>query len=229
MIARGFVGLLLLGLAAPLSGCAKQAPSRIAWPWSKKADDVVIAGPTPQERIEELKAISERAEEMPAAEQETVSLRLAEQLAAEQDSIIRCQILRTLGTLRTPTADAMLKAGLEDSDLDVKTTVCAILGQRGDAASVSVLGDTLAQDSNLDVRLAAARALGQIKNEAAVQPLGVALDDPDPAMQRRAVESLRQVTGRDFGNDVVAWRTYVQGGEPARRRATLADLWRRWL
>jgi hypothetical protein len=57
----------------------------------------------------------------------------------------------------------------------------------------------------------------------------MALDDPDPALQRRAVESLRQVTGRDFGNDVVAWRTYVQGGEPARRRPSLVEIWRRWL
>jgi HEAT repeat protein len=167
--------------------------------------------------------------ELPPPEQESTSLRLAEQLADEQDAIIRIEILRTLGRFHTPTADAMLRAGLEDKDIDVKTSVCELLGERGDSNSVQILADTLAQDENLDVRLAAARALGKIKNQAAVQPLGLALDDPDPALQRRAVESLKQVTGRDFGNDVVAWRTFVQGGEPAKRPFSLADIWRRWL
>lgn len=229
MFYRGFFSLIVALAVAVSSGCATDTSRRFAWPWDDKSDDVELVGPTPKERITQLRALAKSAGELALPEQEAASLSLAEQLADEQNSIIRCEILRTLGRFRTPTADAMVRAGLEDKDLDVKTSVCNILGERGDPASVQLLADTLTQVTNLDVRLAAARALGRVKDQAAVQPLGMALDDPDPALQRRAVESLRQVTGRDFGHDVVAWRTFVQGGEPARRRLTLAELWRRWL
>jgi hypothetical protein len=66
-------------------------------------------------------------------------------------------------------------------------------------------------DGDLDVRIAAARELGKFEDRAAVQSLGAALDDPDPALQRRAVESLRRISGEDFGNSVPAWRQYVRG------------------
>lgn len=215
-------------MAVVLAGCAQKPPRALHWPWSKPPDDPALAGPTPKERIKELRALAKTAGQLPVEDQEKTALQLAEQLAAEQDSIIRCEILRTLGKLQTPTAAAMLRAGLEDKDLDVKTAVCNAWGDRGDAEAVQILGDTLTQDPNLDVRLAAARALGKIKNQAAMQPLGLALDDPDPALQRRAVESLREVSGRDFGNDVVAWRTFVQGGEPPRKPSSVAELIRRW-
>lgn len=215
-------------LAVALVGCAQKTP-RMSWPWAKaSADEPAYTGPTPKQRIKELRALAARAGQMPAEEQEKTSLQLAEQLAAEQDSILRCEILRTIGKFPTPTATAMLRAGLEDGDLEVKTTVCNAWAERGDAEAVQVLGDVLTQNKDLDVRLAAARALGKANNQAAVQPLGLALDDPDPALQRRAVESLRQVSGRDFGADVVAWRTYVQGGEPARQRRSVAEVVRQW-
>ena len=34
-------------------------------------------------------------------------------------------------------------------------------------------------------------------------------------MQYRAVLSLEQVTGKDLGNDVIAWQQYVKGEPPA--------------
>lgn len=215
-------------LALAFAGCAQNAPRAFHWPWAKAPEESALAGPTPKQRIKELQALAKRAPAMPPEEQEKTSMQLAEQLAAEQDSVIRCEILRTLGKLPTPTSAAMLRAGLEDKDLEVKTTVCDAWGERGDDEAIVVLGDTLAQDPNLDVRLAAARALAKIKKPAAIQPLGLALDDPDPALQRRAVESLKQVSGRDYGNDVVAWRTFAQGGEPPRKPFNVADLFRRW-
>ena len=42
-------------------------------------------------------------------------------------------------------------------------------------------------------------------------PLGEALADADPAMQYRAVLSLKKVTGKDLGNDVDRWQQYVKG------------------
>jgi hypothetical protein len=47
-----------------------------------------------------------------------------------------------------------------------------------------------------------------------VAPLGEALTDNDPAMQYRAILSLKNVTGKDLGNDVEPWRQYVKGETP---------------
>jgi hypothetical protein len=58
-----------------------------------------------------------------------------------------------------------------------------------------------------------------------VPALGVALEDPDPAMQYRAVNSLRAISGRDLGNDVQQWRLYVKGQLP--EEPTFAERLRR--
>jgi hypothetical protein len=56
------------------------------------------------------------------------------------------------------------------------------------------------------------------------------LDDPDPAMQYRAVMSLRQVTGQNFGNDVARWKAYVKGEPPpASKPVSIANRLFPWL
>ena len=78
-----------------------------------------------------------------------------------------------------------------------------------------------------DVRLAAAKALGETRNPAAVPALGEALADADPAMQYRAVLSLKQATGKDLGNSVDRWQQYVKGEQPA-PAPTLGERIRNW-
>jgi hypothetical protein len=42
----------------------------------------------------------------------------------------------------------------------------------------------------------------------------VALDDRDPAMQYVGVQSMKALTGKDYGGDVAAWRELAGGGSP---------------
>ena len=65
--------------------------------------------------------------------------------------------------------------------------------------------------TNIDVRLAATRALGNFPVSQAASAIGLALNDPDPALQLRAAESLQAVTGEPFGRDIPAWQEYVAG------------------
>ena len=65
-----------------------------------------------------------------------------------------------------------------------------------------------------DVKLAAAQALGKINSPESIQALAVALDDRDPAMQYVGVQSLKSITGKDYGPDVQAWRQVAAGGTP---------------
>jgi HEAT repeat protein len=60
------------------------------------------------------------------------------------------------------------------------------------------------------VRLAAGRALGKLKDPEAVPALALALDDTNPAIQFRATQSLKAITGKDF-KTVKEWREYVHG------------------
>jgi HEAT repeat protein len=68
--------------------------------------------------------------------------------------------------------------------------------------------------------MAAARALGGTRDPASVAALGTALDDKDPAMQYRAMAALKNVSGKDLGNDVRAWQQYVKGETPQSQAPT---------
>jgi HEAT repeat protein len=135
-------------------------------------------------------------------------------IKTEKDPLIRVEIIRALGRYPGPDADAVLKAALSDADTHVRVAGCEAWGKRGDSQAVKLLAEALRGDVDADVRLAAARALGETKNREAVASLGEALNDSDPAMQYRAVLSLRQVTGKNLGNDVNRWQQYVKGDLP---------------
>lgn len=78
-----------------------------------------------------------------------------------------------------------------------------------------LLGERFLKDAELDVRLSAIRTLGSLRDKAAIPTLAKALEDPDPAVQYRAVASLKQVSGRDLGDDVNAWREWALDQLPA--------------
>jgi HEAT repeat protein len=109
----------------------------------------------------------------------------------------------------------MLTAGLKDSDRDVRIICCETVGQHKPADAAKLLMEVLASDTEIDVRLAAARALGEFKDDpAVVVALGTALDSNDPAMQYRAVQSLRKTTGKNYDDNINTWREYVKGNNP---------------
>ncbi len=166
---------------------------------------------SPAERIAELRAQARDAASLSPAEQEAASTRLAEAIASERDPLIREHIVRTAGAYPTETATAILRIALkEDADGAVRIAACEAWGRRGGPEAVELLGQALTDDLNIDVRLAAARALGESRDPAAVPALGEALRDKDPAVQRRAVESLKLVTGKNLGDQVVVWLAYVR-------------------
>jgi len=212
-------------------GCADLQPVDFGagWrmPWSEKPDQVpgIIS---PAERIARLRQAAKDAPDTTPADQQQISGKLAEVIRMEADPMIRAEIVRTLGEFSAPAAAPVLHAALADSDPAVRMAACSALGKRGGPEAVEALGEVISGDANTDVRLAAARALGQTGNPDALGGLGVALEDSDPALQRRAVLSLREITGEDLGHDVNQWRRYVKGELPRPTRPTsLAERIRR--
>jgi HEAT repeat protein len=69
--------------------------------------------------------------------------------------------------------------------------------------------------------------LGELKDKDAIPVLGKALEDPDPAVQYRAVASLKKVSGRDLGNDVNVWREWAADPAGSKVEWTIAEGFRR--
>lgn len=180
---------------------------------------------TSAERIKILRNLAKIASTMQPAEQERATDELCQALPKEQDILVRAQMLRTIALFPSPRGEAMLKAGLRDADQDVRVACCDAWGTRGGSEANRMLCETLTSDTDVDVRLAAARALGVLKDSQSVGALTLALDDPNPAIQYRAMQSLKAVTGKHF-KTVKEWRDYAHSDkkEPPSLAARLRQL-----
>jgi HEAT repeat protein len=193
-------------LTASVTGCQ-------LWPWGGKERTSVI---TPGMRMASIREFGPRGRDADDAEQARICEQLAQQIRTEPDPIVRKTIQETIGEFETPLANAVILAGLNDDDRDVRVTCCRLLGERADPAAIEPLSKLVATDSDLDVRLAAVDALGLMKSTATVPGLAAALKDRDPAMQFAGVEAMKSATGKkDLGNDVEAWRQYAATIMPA--------------
>ena len=220
---------LLCGLAGTLlAGCEPVPKQRWNWPWQRHEPDSYPGVRTAQQKIEELQALSKKSAQRPAAELEPSSADLARQIGQERDPLVRIEIIRTVATWPTATAEGILTGGLSDPDAEVRTVACEAWGRRGGPLAVQNLTKSMSDDASLDVRLAAARAMGRTRHPSAVTPLAEALADADPAMQHRALSSLKEVSGKDLGSDVEAWRQYARGEHPAAPAPSIAERLKPW-
>jgi HEAT repeat protein len=213
---NSWLGIIVcLGLVAN-QGCASGPNwSKLAF-WKKKSEPQV--GPvveSPIERGKKLKALAEKAPKMSPAEQEKQVEDLVLQLQKEEVAQMRMRLLQTLGAFPQPAAAAMVSAGLKDSDRDVRIICCDTVAKHKPPDAVKQLIEVLSSDTEIDVRIAAARGLGEFKDDPTVlAALGTALDSTDPAMQYRAVQSLRKTTGKQYDDNINTWREYVKGTNP---------------
>jgi HEAT repeat protein len=214
------LGSLALGLARSSlvlccllasSGCHSFFGYR-GWPFPEVENTTFV---TPKMRKDTVRQFAARADGTDTPDQRAQTDQLARQIQIEPDPLVREEIVRAIGEYRTPLAAQVLEAGLNDENPLVRVACCQSFGKRADEHSVPLLANTLRTDKQIDVRLAAAEALGKIKSPSSVSALAVALDDHDPAMQFAGMQSMKAVTGKDYGGDVQAWRQVAAGGTPA--------------
>ncbi len=135
-------------------------------------------------------------------------------LETSDNSLLRTAAVDTLAEFSVPESNEVLHQATKDKETSVRLAACRAWGKRRDKEALEQLSEVLGSDSDLDVRLAAARELGRYPDPMAYQALGLALQDRDPALQYRAVESLKQASGRDYGSDLEAWQKFAQGQDP---------------
>lgn len=207
------------------SGCTTE-PTRRVRSWFPKtrqewAEDERF-GPTFHEQLADLKKLRDDARQMTPEDQERWAGQLGQMLEDGTNRVLRVAIVRTLGEFPTPTSAVVLRKEIEDGEVDVRIAACEAWGRIGGEQARDLLAGVIGSDTDLDVRMAATRELAAFKDQKTVQALGLALNDTDPALQHRAMQSLKRVTGRDFGNNAPAWREFVQGGSPGLEQPTIA-------
>lgn len=137
---------------------------------------------------------------------------LITRLRDDPDPAVRAEAARALQRIHSPDAIIPLVRTIE-------------LNRRGEPAA----------EPDPTVRAEAAHALGQYARHRVFDALVLSLMDPSLAVNRAALESLRTLTGQDFGFDRRAWVAWrEQAGEgvfAARRIYVYPTFWRprRWI
>jgi HEAT repeat protein len=214
--------LLLAILALSTAGCADELASMrpvfLDRYFPEKYDATTGAIVKPAERIDEIRALGENARSQSPAEQQPIATALAKQIQREQDPLVRRAIIRSLSNFQTPMAGAVIAAGLNDPDRDVRIASCEEISEHRSADAASRLTQVLERDNSVDVRIAAIRGLGALKDAASLPRLVPALESRDPAVQLAAIDAARAIRrdqgGEDLGGDVNAWIAFAQGRQP---------------
>jgi hypothetical protein len=204
---------------ATAAGC-RSIPTPNIWPFPEQKR---TSYHTPAMRVDAVAQFATRSTRVDSPEQRELSDQLARQIQIEPDPLVRLAVVDAIAEFRTPMAQQVLEAGLDDKDAPVRAACCQVLGKRGDAASVPKLANVLRLDKDIDVRLAAAAALGNINSPETMPALVAALDDRDPALQYVGVQSMKTLTGKDYGPNVEAWRQVAAGGAPPPEAPSLAE------
>jgi hypothetical protein len=195
----------ILSLALGTVGCTTP---QFAWnnPFQRSAGSEATSATTIAARIAKVQSAGEDIEYISEAEQMRLSTQLVQDFAKESHPIVRQEIAKALGRFRTPSALEGLRLAVRDGDRDVRIAACESLAGWGTPETFNLLAEVLHSDTDVDVRLTATRLLGDSQEASTIGALGRALDDPDPAVQYLAVQSLQRNTGQKAGNDLKEWK-----------------------
>ncbi|MEX2185333.1 MAG: HEAT repeat domain-containing protein [Pirellulales bacterium] len=228
-----FFTLSVLALSAS-SGCTGPGLfDRQSWLFGKDPldDPALLAriGPTQSQKIALVHSLREKLRAAPE-EAELAAAELAQRIQTETDPAVRIEIVKALGDTRSASATAVLRAGLgyprPDPDAEVRVAICESWGHIGGDEARSMLASALANDTDGDVRIQAACSLGEFKDSGNMQSLAAALEDSNIAVQHYAMQSMKSVSGQDFGEDAKAWREYARSGAASSQTPSLAArLW----
>jgi HEAT repeat protein len=219
---RSVVLVILASLM--LTGCASWSP----WKRREKAvRDQEKYGFTADTRIKKLAERSKAVKSESTQQQMEFTQDLVRMMLEEHDPRVRGKILDTAAEYDTSAATAICTGAMQDPNETVRIRACDVWAKRGGPDAVQLLATRFQTDADLDVRLRALKMLGELKDKQAIPVLARALEDADPAVQYRAVASLKQVSGRDLGNDVNAWREWAVDPEAHKAEWSIAEGFRR--
>lgn len=210
--------LLLTLTCLSTCGCAEglfwRAGKYTPWVQNQWAEEEKIADTlfSKKRRVSELTASALQA---PIEEKQRVAEELATYTRRNQVLLLRLFAIQHLGDLNCPASISALQTLSTDKSSDIRMAVIKAWQKLPGDQAIPQLQKMLGSDTDIDVRLAATRALANFSGQQTVAAIALALNDPDPALQLRATESLQQVTGESLGRNVQAWQDYVSQTLPS--------------
>lgn len=203
----------------PLYGLKTMNPYYSMKQW--KADEAL--GPTDHVRRKELAKLVDVMPKLPPERQAYWTEHLRQVMEHDASPEMRRLAVLASGKLQTPGASAILASGIKDESLKVRLATCEVLGNRSDSESTRLLAETAASTTDTDVRNAAYAALGNHRGPVAVEALRLALENRDPATRSLAVQSLRNTTGKNYGDDPDAWLAALNGQDVPEQPVQIAE------
>jgi len=180
--------------------------------------------------LKRIRALESQAARMDPLEQQRVSAELTRLIHEDQNIMLRAAAVRSLGAFPAELSKPGVQFAAADNNPQLRIAACAALGKLGDSAAVDILAALVEHDADIDVRLAATRELADFSDPTSLRALGIALDDPNPALQFRAVQSLKVASGRHYGDDIAMWRSWIRGEQPIEPTPSVAEQLRKlWL
>jgi HEAT repeat protein len=184
-------------------------------------------GTTDHRRRQELQKLASSIDSYSAAEQAKWMVHLEQIMANDPSASMRHLAVRAAGKIAGADALRLVQEGLDDENLKVRMAACEALAERPEAAAATLLAKTAGESVDLDIRQAAVRALRGHEGQQVTDALKLALQDSDPALRYAAIDSLKQVTGKDLGNRPDVWVAFLDGkpvDEDAGGAFSLGDL-----
>ena len=216
----------VIALIMATAGCAElnwlNPISRRQW-----AEDEKIL-PTYYTHLQRIRALESQAARMDAMEQQRVAQELTRLIQEDANVVLQVAAVRSLAAFPAELSLPGIQAAAADESAELRVAACEALGKLGGPAAIDLLAAIVEHDKSLDVRLAATRQLAAYSEPQSLKALGIALNDPNPALQYRAMQSLKTASGRNYGDDIAMWRSWIRGEEPAEPPPSLADQFRRW-
>jgi hypothetical protein len=131
-------------------------------------------------------------------------------LASESvDPLVQASGIRALGRWGDPADAIIITDQLENEYRQVRLEAAIALQRIHDESAEDRIWRRLIDESEDEaIRVELAIALGQYSTDSAFQALALTLEDRSLAMNLAAADSLRVLTGRDFGIDGPAWLSW---------------------
>ena len=159
-----------------------------------------------------------------AQKDEAVKIMIAKLDEGREPIAIRAVITRSLGNLGDRRARQAILRGIADTDnAIIRVEACRALGKVGLPEDATTLARVMTIDRLEDCRIAAIESIGSLKSREPriLQMLIDGMDHPDdPAIRYQCVESLRTITGKDYGIDPADWTRELKSVLPQRAATT---------
>lgn len=219
-------GTLALGLSLA-SGCTdgpfyqmKKMNPYFQSQWKKDRE----LGPTFTDRLAELDLLQSQLARMPEAEQQQWTERLSRIIQKDPSSEMRARAVATIAQLPSATAVTALNYASGDDVEKVRLAACLAWKLRGGEAARDMLTSLAETDESTSVRQAAIDSLSAFELNEVKSTLTQLLSDRSPAVQFQVAQSLKTLTGRDYGGDFEAWKQFMAGEDvPEPPQASLAE------